>query len=106
MRITDNCIHTIQEFEQYKFPDKSLTTTTRAADKPVDKNNHCINPVEWIAMALPADPNKLGLGVYDARGLDITQETPHNKRKDFVDPFAEDNPDFDTFDLGGIPWQQ
>lgn len=104
MRIMDNCPVTIKEFEQYKFPDKSLTKSTRAADKPVDKNNHCINPVEWIAMALPADPKKLGLGVYDARGIDITVDSPHNKPKDTFDPFFEPKEDTEIFSLGGIPW--
>ena len=38
----------------------------------MDKNNHGINPLEWICMALPADPGKLYYGVYDATGRDLT----------------------------------
>ena len=55
-------------------------------------------------MALPADPTKLGLGVYDARGVDITVEEPHTKRKDYFDPFYEPKEEVETFNLGGIPW--
>ena len=38
----------------------------------MDKNNHAINPLEWICMALPADPGKLYYGVYDSTGRDLT----------------------------------
>lgn len=72
VEIMDCCAGLIAELRDYKFPAKSLTGSTRAADKPIDKNNHAINPLEWICMALPADPKKLLYGAYDKYGNDLT----------------------------------
>lgn len=89
LKIMDCCVGLIAELRDYKFPAKSLTATRRAADKPVDKNNHAINPMEWICMALPSDPSKLTYGVYDKYGNDLskTQQSaqhylPHALRDD------------------------
>ena len=38
----------------------------------MDKTNHAIIPLEWICMALPADPAKLMYGAYDRYGRDMT----------------------------------
>ena len=64
LRIMNNCTYLIQQLEDYKFPKKSLNKSSKAQDKPVDKNNHAINPLEWICMELPADPSKLVGGHY------------------------------------------
>ena len=61
LKIHDNCDELIDEIQNYKFPEKSLNASRHNSDKPVDKNNHSINPLEWICMALPADPSKLTL---------------------------------------------
>jgi hypothetical protein len=73
LKIMDCCVGLIAELRDYKFPAKSLTATKRSADKPVDKNNHAINPMEWICMALPSDPSKLTYGVYDGHGNDLSK---------------------------------
>ena len=73
LRIHDCCPDLIGELEKYKFPNKRLGVTIKGADKPVDKDNHGINPLEWITMALPADPAKLCYGVYDQYGQDLTR---------------------------------
>lgn len=62
LRIMDKCSQLIGELSEYKFPDKQLGKSTKAMNKPVDKNNHAINPLEWICMELPADPAKLVYG--------------------------------------------
>lgn len=74
VEIMDSCVGLIAELRDYKFPPKSLTLQGRGRqqDKPIDKNNHAINPLEWICMALPADPKKLVYGVYDRDGRDIS----------------------------------
>lgn len=69
LKIFDTCDVLIEELKNYKFPDKSLDTNRgKNADKPVDKNNHCINPLEWICMEMPANPDNLIYTVYNARG--------------------------------------
>jgi len=71
IRIFNTCNHLVNELRDYKFPDQKLSDTKRS-DKPVDKNNHSINPVEWIVMELPADPRKLELDMYNAQGVRMT----------------------------------
>lgn len=71
VEIMDCCPGLIAELLDYKFPPKSLTASTRAADKPIDKNNHAINPLEWMTMALPANPKDLYYGVYDKWGRNL-----------------------------------
>ena len=43
-------------------------------DKPIDKNNHSINALEWIAMELPANPNQLFLTGYDEYGRPMDEK--------------------------------
>jgi hypothetical protein len=73
VEIFDTCTYLIDELRDYKFPPKKIGDSySKAQDKPVDKNNHAINPLEWICMALPADPAKLMYGAYDRYGRDMT----------------------------------
>jgi len=72
LRIVDCCTGLIQEISNYKFLPRSLDLTVYVADKPEDKNNHGINPLEWIVMELPEDPAKLLSCVYD-RGVLVNQ---------------------------------
>jgi phage terminase large subunit len=64
LKIMSNCTYLIEQIEKYKFPEKKLGRSAKADNKPVDKDNHAINPVEWICMELPADPTKLIGGHY------------------------------------------
>lgn len=73
IRIMDCCEYLIKELREYKFPEKTLNQKRRNADKPVDKNNHSINCMEWILMELPANPDELQGGVYDSMGRRIQQ---------------------------------
>jgi phage terminase large subunit len=81
IRIMDCCTGLIKELREYKFKAKNMDTEGWD-NKPEDKNNHAINPLEWICMALPADPNKLIYGIYDGSGVDVT------KPKDNIDEYA------------------
>ena len=72
IRIMKCCDGLIKELKNYKFQTKTLTNDS-FDDKPVDKNNHAINPLEWIAMELPSDPRKLISGIYDKQGRNLTQ---------------------------------
>lgn len=84
LKIHDCCLYLIEELKGYKFPDKKLGKHT--SDKPMDKDNHSINPLEWIVMELPADPGKIVYGVYNKFGRDVTQPIDTTK----YDPYAED----------------
>jgi len=80
IKIMDCCKHSINELKEYKFkaePDKP----SGWSDKPVDKNNHCINAIEWITMELPADPRNLVYGVYNRHGVDLTKASPDPERE-------------------------
>jgi hypothetical protein len=68
----ENCRYLIDELKEYKFKAKS-SESSGWDDKPEDKNNHAINPLEWIVMELPADPKHLIYGVYNKQGEDISK---------------------------------
>lgn len=83
LRILDNCHYLIGEITDYKFQERTLDNAKRQV-KPVDKNNHAINPLEWIVMELPSNPKYLTHGVYNLQGLKLGETRERNK---------------------GIPWQ-
>lgn len=72
LKIMENCRYLIDELKEYKFKAKS-SESSGWDDKPEDKNNHAINPLEWIVMELPADPKNLVYGVYNKQGEDISK---------------------------------
>lgn len=97
LKIMDCCVGLIAELRDYKFPPKSLSATKHSADKPVDKNNHAINPMEWICMALPADPSKLTYGVYDRYGNDLTKT--QQSAQDWLPYALRDDDDEDEYSI-------
>ena len=88
LKIMDCCTDLVEELRDYKFPDRKLGISDRAAQKPVDKNNHGINPLEWICMALPADPAKLMYGAYDRYGNNMAEAVNKQIRTPWM--FAEE----------------
>ena len=96
----DCCADLIGELREYKFPDRKLGTSDKASQKPVDKNNHGINPLEWICMALPADPGCLVYGAYDRHGRQLGDDGKPVQRI-WCPPQLSDNEDFeDGFTYG------
>lgn len=93
-KIMDNCTGLIKEIEDYKFPPKTLGKSTKSEDKPMDKNNHAVNPLEWIAMALPKDPKSLMYGCYDKYGNDLNN--PNSDQYSFIPPQLRDDVDTQT----------
>lgn len=79
LKIWDTCKPLIEELKEYKFKTQTLNDNTRD-NKPVDKNNHSINPLEWIVMELPANPKYLTYGMLDQFGRDIEEETKKYNR--------------------------
>lgn len=98
LKIFANCTYLISELKEYKFKAKN-SSTAGWDDKPEDKNNHAINPLEWITMELPADPRNLVYGVFDSSGKDLSNRQKKIDRETFLwalsDPDereSEDNP--------------
>lgn len=69
LKVFDTCEELINELKDYKFPERTLSDRYHS-DKPIDKNNHSINALEWICMHLPANPAKLQYGAYHPGSLD------------------------------------
>ena len=90
----DCCTGLIEELRDYKFPPKKIGDYTKKQDKPEDKNNHAINPLGWICMALPADPAKLIFGAYDKEGREDTFVRDHS-HKNYVPVQLMDEDDYD-----------
>ena len=60
VKVFNTCTELIEEAREYKFPPKSLDGNgNKNMHKPMDKNNHSINPMEWILMKLPSNPKLL-----------------------------------------------
>jgi phage terminase large subunit len=84
LEIWDCCDFLIKELKEYKFKPRTLDDNTRD-NKPIDKNNHAINALEWIGMELPANPNRLTMTGYDEYGRPISEEEEKtiNKQKNY-----------------------
>lgn len=97
LEIWDCCDFLIKELKEYKFKPRTLDDNTRD-NKPIDKNNHAINALEWIGMELPANPNRLTMTGYDEYGRPISEEEEKTINKTKVDwHFASDNDDYQTY---------
>ena len=73
LKVMRKCKGLIRELDNYKFKaDESLNSGFTG--KPVDKDNHGINALEWITMELPADPKDLIHGVYGKGGVDLSKD--------------------------------
>ena len=70
-KIHDVCNNLKDEIIRYKFPDRTLDDKKRNYNKPVDKDNHSINALEWITMELPANPALLKLKAFGPHGVDL-----------------------------------
>ena len=76
-----HCQALIGELDNYKFKaDESLNAGYTG--KPVDKDNHGINALEWITMELPANPADLLYGVYNKQGVDISKQIEEEKKQE------------------------
>ena len=73
IKIFNTCVDLIRELRNYKFK-ADESQQTGFTGKPVDKDNHGINALEWITMECPADPKNLVNCIYDKLGRDLTKE--------------------------------
>lgn len=108
LEIWDCCEFLIKEIRDYKFKPKTLDDKS-SDNKPIDARNHAINPLEWIVMELPANPNRLVLTGYDEYGRPMSEEDEKYKAKTHVlwqlsEDTAEDSLQLDqatAFGIGG-----
>lgn len=93
IEIMDCCKNLIAELKDYKFPSDDSAESGRK-DKPEDKNNHLINPLEWMAMELPTNPGDAIFGIYSNKGYNILEQMrkAEEDRKAYgVHALADDN---------------
>jgi len=97
IRISKECEGLIRELKNYKFKTKTLSNDS-FDDKPVDKDNHAINPLEWITMELPSDPRKLISGVYDKQGRNLVgpQLTDDDIERSYASVIFQDEDQYPT----------
>ena len=112
IEIMDCCKNLIAELKDYKFLSDDSAESGRK-DKPEDKNNHLINPLEWIAMELPTNPAEAIYGIYSNRGYDIAKEAK-KREEDYANqalaPSPSENYDYESAyedvgffqDIGGL----
>lgn len=94
IEIMDCCPNLINELKEYKFPSDDSSESGRK-DKPEDKNNHLINPLEWMAMELPVNPADAIYGIYANTGRNILEQ--QKKLDQAYGNFAlQDTQEFDT----------
>ena len=97
IEIQRKCKALIQELDDYKFKaDESLKSGFTG--KPVDKDNHGINALEWITMELPANPADLIYGVYNQRGEDVTKQEDKDEEARAYWALADDEPEYKPMD--------
>lgn len=108
IKIFASCKNLINELKEYKFP-SDLNAENGRKDKPEDKNNHLINPLEWIVMELPANPADILYGIYDTQGKDILKQRQLDEEEYLRQIFQDNSPeDYATpdeivdFYVGGI----
>ena len=82
IKIMDCCKYLISELRDYKYKEDK-NSSNQLSNKPEDKNNHAINPLEWICMSLPADPTKIVNGVYNRYGENLTRQEEQHKRTSY-----------------------
>lgn len=111
----DKCPNLYKEIVNYKFPERTADGKSRG-DKPVDKNNHAINALEFACMELPEDMVLTDLNSYDLSGQILVPDRYRKNSNDskkitnpyYFDPYKEDTKNkgsgFEAIfnDVGGI----
>ena len=96
IEIMDCCKNLIEELKDYKFPSDDSAESGRK-DKPQDKNNHLINPLEWIVMEIPTNPADAIFGAYTNRGYNLLEQKKQDD-KTFADFALQDTRQFDRME--------
>ena len=70
LKIMDSCLNLTQEFKDYKW---QKARDGSYVEKPVDKNNHSIDALQFAIMKLPENPAHLMYGAFTSFGKDLTK---------------------------------
>lgn len=85
----DKCPNLYREIMDYKFPERNSDNTLKAGgDKPVDKNNHAVNALEFLAMEVPKDMHNLKCLAYDGFGRIISHVRKSSNNTSRYNPYA------------------
>lgn len=114
LKIFKSLYKLIEEGKIYKFPDKKLHGTSSDADnKPVDKNNHGMNAMEFLCMELPRNMVHTNLGAYYAgKNISAIREQERKRVQQEINPLfpmlsqPEQSTGYDDFQsfYGGGDW--
>lgn len=102
----DKCPVLAKEIMDYKFPERNSDgTTKKGGDKPIDKNNHSVNALEFGCMEIN---DEIVHKAYDGKGHLLVKDKPQIKRK-VINPYglhalSETNTSFGTGGNNDIPW--
>jgi hypothetical protein len=98
LKIFDSCINLRKEILDYKFPERTIEGKTKAnGEKPMDKNNHAINAMEFLVMETPDNLKVLENKAYDEFGHEYSKNDMNffkKKKEQFNNPYVE----------GYVPW--
>lgn len=112
----DKCPILYKEIVNYKFPERTADGRSKG-DKPVDKNNHATNALEFACMELPENMVLTDLQAYSSDGHIMVPDAYKKKKEDknkkqpnpyYFDPFKEEKSNrgggFENIfnDIGGI----
>ena len=90
LKILDVCGDLIDEILEYRFEYRVPPGSSKQIAKPMDKNNHAINALEWIVMELPRDPRRLVDSLYTPTRNDPYEEKGAQLPWQFTDKEEEE----------------
>ena len=95
LKFFDSCIGLIDEARNYKFPEKDVDKPHIDTNKPVDKFNHGVNALEFLAMELPHNLEQIDFRMYNSKGRaytsNITNEDPTPRPYNPLEDRREEN---------------
>lgn len=97
LKIFNTCNRLRKEIMNYKFPERTIDGKMKpGGEKPVDKNNHYINAMEFLVMEVPEDLRNIQNKAYDEYGNEYSKDAisyynkvNKNQNPYYYDPFTE-----------------
>jgi hypothetical protein len=97
LKIFNTCNRLRKEIMNYKFPERTIDGKMKpGGEKPVDKNNHYINAMEFLVMEVPEDLHNIQNKAYDEYGNEYSKDAisyynkvNKNQNPYYYDPFTE-----------------
>lgn len=99
LKIMDNCVETIQELSEYRYPERSLDKEVKNEDqfeKPIAKNDHLLDGIRYVVAELPDDPDSLINKSYNAQ---FTINNQLNRKTSLPHALQDDTPSYSRSDM-------